>query len=154
MNIQTKLGYVKESGSVISWPLLDDTIIKELNLSSSLDEVGDEYLISQSYFPLYGLSPSSHSEEETFDTTEIEKSGSVYYLNYTLRNKTEDELILHYEHGWQDIRTKRTKLLEESDYMANSDFSMSLEWKTYRQDLRDITEQSNPFEITWPTKPQ
>lgn len=154
MNIQDKLGYVKESGSVISWPLLDDTVIKELNLTSSLDEVGDEYLISQSYFPLYQLSPSSHSQEEIYDRTEIEKSGSAYYINYILRNKTEDELSLHYEHGWQDVRTKRNKLLEETDYMANSDYSITDEWITYRQNLRDITEQSSPFEITWPTKPE
>ena len=25
--------------------------------------------------------------------------------------------------------------------------------KTYRQALRDITNQSDPFDITWPTKP-
>ena len=26
-------------------------------------------------------------------------------------------------------------------------------WKTYRQALRDITKQSDPDNITWPTKP-
>ena len=28
------------------------------------------------------------------------------------------------------------------------------EWQTYRQSLRDVTSQSNPFEVTWPAKPE
>jgi hypothetical protein len=27
------------------------------------------------------------------------------------------------------------------------------EWSAYRQALRDVTTQTDPFSITWPTKP-
>lgn len=37
------------------------------------------------------------------------------------------------------LRNKRTNLLARSDWRANSDVTMSEEWKTYRQQLRDIT---------------
>ena len=40
--------------------------------------------------------------------------------------------------------------------MANSDVTMSNDWKTYRQELRDITKDSNfpdIDKITFPTKP-
>tara|TARA_R100000541_G_C1876936_1_gene81741 strand:+ start:579 stop:917 length:339 start_codon:yes stop_codon:yes gene_type:complete len=37
------------------------------------------------------------------------------------------------------LRENRNKLLADSDWMANSDVVMSDEWKTYRQELRDIT---------------
>ena len=37
------------------------------------------------------------------------------------------------------LREKRNKLLVETDWMANSDVTMSDDWKTYRQALRDIT---------------
>ena len=66
------------------------------------------------------------------------------------------------------LRIKRTEKLSESDWMANSDVTMSDEWKTYRQALRDLPK-THPVNygdpkldsngnldmssITWPTPP-
>ena len=53
-----------------------------------------------------------------------------------------------------NLRHKRNQLLQESDWRANSDLTISDEWKTYRQQLRDLpantSDVNNP---TWPTKP-
>tara|TARA_R100000654_G_scaffold8321_1_gene19657 strand:+ start:868 stop:1137 length:270 start_codon:yes stop_codon:yes gene_type:complete len=54
---------------------------------------------------------------------------------------------------WQEIRNKRNSLLAECDWRAFSDVTLSDEWKTYRQELRDVPTQSDPDNITWPTKP-
>ena len=52
-------------------------------------------------------------------------------------------------------RIQRDALLSETDWMALSDRSMSPEWASYRQALRDITTQAGfPEEIVWPTKPE
>ena len=54
----------------------------------------------------------------------------------------------------EQIRQERNSLIQQSDWMANSDVTMSDEWRTYRQALRDITAQAGfPNEVTWPTKP-
>ena len=37
------------------------------------------------------------------------------------------------------LRTVRNNILKETDYMGNSDVTMSDAWATYRQALRDIT---------------
>ena len=37
------------------------------------------------------------------------------------------------------LRFKRNRLLAETDWMANSDVTISDDWKTYRQALRDLT---------------
>ena len=55
------------------------------------------------------------------------------------------------------LRNKRNILLAETDWMGNSDVTMSNDWKTYRQALRDITK-TEPVDmalsnITFPTKP-
>ncbi len=55
------------------------------------------------------------------------------------------------------LRNKRDILLAETDWMGNSDVTMSNDWKTYRQALRDITK-TEPIDmalsnITFPTKP-
>ncbi len=52
------------------------------------------------------------------------------------------------------LREERNKRIAETDWMANSDVSMSDAWKTYRQSLRDITTTyTNIREVVWPVKP-
>ena len=61
-------------------------------------------------------------------------------------------------------REERNRRLAETDYMALSDVTMSEDWKTYRQALRDITKHENfpnlkspdmdgSGDNDWPTKP-
>ena len=56
-----------------------------------------------------------------------------------------------------DLREKRDALLEKTDYMGNSDVTLTDAWKTYRQALRDITSQTPTDDalsnINWPIKP-
>ena len=55
------------------------------------------------------------------------------------------------------LRNERNNLLAETDWMGNSDVTMSAEWTTYRQKLRDITKDLKTVDdvksVTWPTKP-
>ena len=58
------------------------------------------------------------------------------------------------ENAWIGLRAKRTQLLAETDWMANSDVTMSDEWRTYRQALRDLpANTTDPANPVWPTKP-
>tara|TARA_R100000231_G_scaffold31563_1_gene27773 strand:+ start:603 stop:899 length:297 start_codon:yes stop_codon:yes gene_type:complete len=56
-----------------------------------------------------------------------------------------------------ELRRQRNILLAETDWMANSDVTMSDAWKTYRQALRDITTQTPKdnalSNIKFPEKP-
>ena len=58
----------------------------------------------------------------------------------------------------EELRRQRDQLLAETDWMGNSDVTMSTAWKNYRQALRDITTQTPSDDalsnITWPTKPE
>ena len=38
----------------------------------------------------------------------------------------------------EDLRQRRNNLLKATDWMANSDVTMSDDWKTYRTALRDL----------------
>ena len=61
------------------------------------------------------------------------------------------------------LRVERDKLLEETDWMGNSDVTMSSAWKTYRQALRDLPAGADPkldssgqldmSSVKFPTKP-
>ena len=67
------------------------------------------------------------------------------------------------EQAWADgandraavqVRDERDAKLAASDWMANSDVTMSADWTTYRQALRDVPAQAGfPTNVTWPTEP-
>ena len=54
---------------------------------------------------------------------------------------------------WENVRRDRNRKLAETDYLALSDNTLADNMKTYRQELRDVPKQSDPDNITWPTKP-
>ena len=65
---------------------------------------------------------------------------------------------------WRLLREERNRLLAETDWRASSDLTLSTEWKTYRQQLRDLPKTSTPkligdtnsldmTSVDWPTKP-
>ena len=61
----------------------------------------------------------------------------------------------------KELREERNRRLQETDWMANSDVTMTDDWKTYRQALRDLPSTASPAldehgqltNVTWPTKP-
>ena len=50
-------------------------------------------------------------------------------------------------------RRGRNILLSQTDWMANSDVTMSDAWKTYRQALRDLPAADGFPDVDMPTKP-
>ena len=62
-----------------------------------------------------------------------------------------------FDRSIKSLREKRNNLLKETDYLALSDNTMSEEMKTYRQELRDITEGLTTEEevqaVEFPEKP-
>ena len=73
------------------------------------------------------------------------------------QDDTRDARIL--AEKWADIRTRRNRELTESDWVVvkakeeHPNASIPSDWVDYRTELRDITKQSDPDDITWPTKP-
>lgn len=59
------------------------------------------------------------------------------------------------EETWKEVRLNRDVLLKASDWTQLPDVSITTKeaWATYRQALRDITNQSDPYNIVWPTAP-
>jgi hypothetical protein len=52
------------------------------------------------------------------------------------------------------VREDRDSRLAATDWMANSDVTMSDAWRTYRAALRDIPAQAGfPNSVTWPSEP-
>lgn len=72
------------------------------------------------------------------------------------REQSLEEVSLQTEVAKVSIRSERNKLLLESDWTQVSDAPVDkVAWATYRQELRDITNQVGfPTDIIWPLKPE
>jgi len=101
------------------------------------------------------------------------ETGTVYNIKYYVskRDSEIDGVKSHFigddtakdkrilDQKWADIRTRRNRELTESDWVVvkakeeHANASIDSSWTDYRTALRDITKQSDPDDITWPTKP-
>ena len=86
---------------------------------------------------------------------------------YTAEEEAEADLLMSdskvLERALERLRIARTSMLQQSDWMANSDVTMDVAWRGYRQQLRDLpanytTTDSQPLQedlsnLEWPTKP-
>lgn len=92
---------------------------------------------------------------------------SLRWLDKNTTKPTEEEFNAKVEEmrvaePMRILREERSRRLAETDWMANSDVTMTDEWRTYRQALRDLPstaspeldEQGNLTNVTWPTKPE
>ena len=91
------------------------------------------------------------------EATPILVSGS-YQQVWNETDKTESEISSSIELKWQEIREQRNVLLTECDWTQFQDSPITgsklTEWQTYRQQLRDLTNNDNPFTLEWPAQPE
>jgi len=87
---------------------------------------------------LYNVNPPTYS---------IDENNKVVNLYWSTTAKSPTEV-------WNIIRSERNRLLFRTDWTQLEDSPLSNEqkdnYKIYRQALRDITNQEDPFNIVWP----
>jgi hypothetical protein len=60
------------------------------------------------------------------------------------------------DQAWLDVRAQQKQQLYESDWTCSvTDYEVpnKADWAAYRQALRDVTTQTDPFAIVWPVAP-
>jgi hypothetical protein len=152
--------FLKISGSDIVYPYdINEHIVNNPSTYEKLysfeDDETTETLISSSIFCVVESDtyPTASEYESIIEITPVQ-SGSVYVKTYSIQNLSTKEIEEVTEDRWNYVRKKRDLHLSETDYLALQDTeTLTEEWAIYRQSLRDITNQSDPFNINWPTKP-
>jgi len=96
----------------------------------------------------------------------VQDQPTVDYMTQTLTQTALAQVNGAWTQGWEvsnlsvedagrNIRNQRDNLLQQTDWMALSDNTMTPAWASYRQALRDITAQEGfPFSVDWPAKPE
>jgi len=106
---------------------------------------------------MYEVTPTPYPTDYTkniVEGTPVLVDG-MYKQNWIQTDATQEEIDYRIENQWFVVRTQRNELLSECDWTQLADILTETKelWQTYRQTLRDITSQSNPFTINWPVKP-
>jgi hypothetical protein len=96
----------------------------------------------------------SDSDGSAIETSDTSKWG-VTWKQVSDKMKAMDDAA-----PMNELRKQRNAKLAETDWMGNSDVTMSAAWKTYRKNLRDLPDGASPTltdgvlgNVTWPTKP-
>jgi len=133
-----------------------DLIIKdhtEWFPSTSFGERGPslDWIKSEGYYVITVWKPYDHATEKLVSAAPHLYDGMCCLVD--VEPLTAEELQARVDTQWQVIRTQRNQMLKDTDWTQLSDSPVDkAEWVTYRQALRDITKQDDPFNITWPNQ--
>jgi len=133
---------------------------------STVKQVGQHTaLFPNTSFTRFGPTDSFLSENNCKKVTDVTYNQETQKLNavtpfidgdfvkeYEVVSLTTDEKTAVDNQQLEKVRLERNEKLKETDWRASSDLTLNDDWKTYRQNLRDITNQ-DPWNITWPTIP-
>ena len=150
--------YLKVSGSTITYPYSVQNLKNE-NPNTSFPTIITDSLLESFNIYQVEMKSSGYDSDDSKDVTEVTPtlSGSIYIQTYTISDADTETISKRREIKWSEVRSGRDSLLSESDWTQFNDSPISgstlTDWQTYRQSLRDITNQSDPYDITWPNIP-
>jgi hypothetical protein len=121
------------------------------NTSFSTGGVNTDFLTANNVVELVETLSYTEPTQKLSTVDAYVDSGKAYTVK--VESTTTDEQTNLTNAKWIDIRMQRDFLLKETDWRASSDLTLADAWKTYRQALRDVPTQSDPYNITWPTVP-
>jgi hypothetical protein len=108
-----------------------------------------DWIADQGYYVITVWKPYNHATEKLVPATPHLYEGMCCTVD--VEPKTEQELKERIKNEWTAIRQQRNRLLSESDWTQLADSPADKDtWAVYRQELRDITTQEDPFSIVWP----
>jgi len=80
---------------------------------------------------------------------------NVWTQVWNVTDATSEEIAERTANESANVRAQRNQRLVDTDWSGLSDTTMSSEMTTYRQALRDITNQAGfPWTVNWPSQPE
>jgi len=148
--------YIKIKDGIITYPYTIGQLKSENPNVSFPQAITNEVLENFGVYPVESVEVTDDYTKNIVEGTPT-LSGSVYVQTWNITDATEEEINIKIAEKWLEVRDIRDSLLSQSDWTQFQDSPISgstlTEWQTYRQSLRDITSQSNPFDLVWPSKP-
>jgi len=108
-----------------------------------------DWIAEQGYYVTSVWKPYDHATEKLVPANPHLFDGMCCLVE--VEPLTAEELQARIDTQWQVIRTQRNQMLKDSDWTQVADAPVDKAvWAIYRQALRDIPTQADPFQINWP----
>lgn len=143
---------VTEEGTVVS---VSD--YREMFPNTSFPASGPDvkFLQENSCLPVCVFKAYDSLTEKLASAPPYIEDGQVFTI--AVEPLTNSEIEANTESQWAKIRSQRDLLLSSCDWTQLPDVPFveqaRQEWATYRQALRDVTSQADPYNIEWPVAP-
>jgi hypothetical protein len=142
-------------GVVEAWPYLDDQI--------RADNPNVSFPAVLAYLDLsaFGAVEVSQDAQPVIAWDEKAVAGDPELFDgewvslWSVEAMSEAETQAKIDAGWVNVRERRNADLAACDWTQLPDAPVDAgAWAEYRQALRDVTEQDDPFKIIWPVRPE
>jgi len=145
------------SGNVDTYPYSVGQLRRDNPNTSFPKRIPDDMLAD------WGVYPVVYTDLPSIDdrTQKVEQEATpslfagAWTVGWTTSDKTAEEVQEYDDNQAASVRSERDGLLAQSDWTQVADAPVDATvWATYRQALRDITDQAGfPNDINWPTQP-
>lgn len=104
--------------------------------------------------PVFEAPQPEHTRFQVVYRDGVEKIDGKWYTKYGVSDMDQEAIDALTAQQWDSVRAERNKKLADCDWTQLPDVSVdTASWAAYRQELRDVTNQTDPFAIVWPVEP-
>lgn len=145
---------LKENGDVDHYPYTLTDLRRANPGTSFAKQISDEVAASFNVFPVILVEPPAENYTINLERTAV-KQGDNWVEKWITTPATTKEITERTASKADSVREERNQKLSDCDWTQLTDSPVDKQvWENYRQELRDITQQSGfPWEVVWPTKP-
>ena len=145
--------YVKLEEGTARYYAIEDLRIDHPNVSFPAI-ITNEIAASFDVFPCGTVNPPVIDHTQNIAVGPPVLVGESWVQSWDVTEATPEEINQRVSDQWAGIRSERNSRLSASDWTQLSDAPVDAAvWAVYRQELRDITKQADPFAIVWPVEP-
>jgi len=143
------------NGAVESYPYTIGNLRRD-NGNVSFPKVPSDELLEG-----FGMFRVAKVDRPAYDHTKNIQEGTPVLIDnvwtqvWNVTDATSEEIAERTANESANVRAQRNQRLVDTDWSGLSDTTMSSEMTTYRQALRDITNQAGfPWTVNWPSQPE
>lgn len=141
-----------ENGTVVEWPIYSDNLrsrFPHISFPAGIFDPPEGYVAVK---PVE-IPETDHTQNVTEVTPVLNKGN--WTQSFKVSAASAEEIAERVADAWRDVRQQRNAKLAACDWTQLPDAPVDAAvWAEYRQSLRDVTEQDDPFNIVWPEAPE
>ena len=139
-----------EQNAVVEYPLYEG----DIRLRYSNVSFPSPFVAPEGYVLVADVTPPAYDYRSNVEEGTPVIIDGTWTRNWLVTPASDEQVAERTAAQWSSVRAERNKRLADCDWTQLPDAPVdAAAWASYRQELRDITSQPDPFNIAWPTAP-